>query len=84
LEQPKRINKKFAQYFPNKRDTIPVLESLIKDPGRIQSTANIILVKLEINQAPRFKSAQIQLLHFMNNLSCRINGKLLQFDKMSD
>jgi len=80
----KELIEKFLQYLPNKRDTIPVLESLIKAPGRIQSTANMILVKLELNQTPRYKSAQIQLLRFMNNLGCRINGKLLQFDKMSD
>lgn len=65
------------------RDTIPVLEALIKAPGRIKSSANMILVKLEVNETPRFKSAQIQLLRYMNNLDYCINGKLLRFDMMS-
>jgi hypothetical protein len=80
----KELVERFYKFLPNKRDTIPVLEALIKAPGRIQSTANIILVKLETNDTPRFKSAQRQLLRYMNNLGCRINGKLLQFDVMSN
>lgn len=80
----KELIEKFSQFLPNNRDTIPVLETLIKAPGRIQSTANMILVKLETVETPRFKSAQRQLLRYMNNLGCRINGKLLQFDVMSN
>ncbi len=80
----KELIERFFQFLPNKRDTIPVLESLIKARGRIQSTPNMVLVKLELNETPRFKSAQIQLLRYMNNLGCHINGKLLQFDKMSN
>lgn len=80
----KELIERFFRFLPNRRDTIPVLESLIKAPGRIQTTANMILVKLETSETPRFKSAQIQLLRYMNNLGCRINGKLLQFDKMSN
>jgi hypothetical protein len=79
----KELTERIFQYLPDMRDTIPVLEALIKAPGRIQSSANMILVKLEINETPRFKSAQIQLLRYMNNLDCRINGKFLRFDKMS-
>lgn len=80
----KEMIKIFSQYLTNTRDTIPVLEALIKAPGKIQSTANMIIVKLELNQTPRYKSSQIQLLRYMNNLDCRINGKLLRFDKMSN
>ena len=65
------------------RDAIPVLEALIKKPGRIQRYPNMMLVKLEINETPIFKSAQKQLLRYMNNLDCCINGKFLRFDKMS-
>ena len=79
----KELTERFFQYLPDMRDTIPVLEALIKAPGKIQSSANMIFVKLEISETPRFKSAQIQLLRYMNNLDCHINGKLLRFDKMS-
>jgi len=65
------------------RDAIPVLETLIKKPGRIQRYPNMMLVKLEINETPIFKSAQKQLLRYMNNLDCCINGKFLRFNKMS-
>jgi len=79
----KELTERFFQYLPDMRDTIPVLEALIKAPGRIKSSANMILVKLEVNETPRFKSAQIQLLRYMNNLDYCINGKLLRFDMMS-
>lgn len=79
----KELVERFAQYLPNHRDTIPVLEALINAPGRIRSTPLSILVKLETLDTPRFKSAQIQLLRYMNNLKIKINGKLLQFDTMS-
>jgi hypothetical protein len=78
----KELIERFSQFLPNQRDTIPVLEALINAPGRMQSTANMLLVKLETNNTPRYKSAQIQLLRYINNLGCHINGKLLQFDAM--
>ncbi len=79
----KELIERFAQYLPNHRDTIPVLEALINAPGRIKSTPLAILIKLETLDTPRFKSAQIQLLRYMNSLNIKINGKLLQFDTMS-
>lgn len=75
----KELIQRFSQYLPNHRDTIPVLETLIKAPGKISSSSTLILVKMETLKVPRYRSAQIQLLRFMNHLNVRINGKLLQF-----
>lgn len=75
----KELIQRFSQYLPNHRDTIPVLEALIKAPGKIKSTSTMILVKVETLLVPRYRAAQIQLLRFMNHLNVRINGKLLQF-----
>lgn len=76
----KELIQRFAQYLPDFRDTIPVLEALIKAPGRIKSSPNSLLVTLETQETPRYKSAQIQLLRYVNNLNIKINGKLLRFN----
>ncbi len=80
----KELIKQFATFLPDFRDTIPVLEALIKAPGRIRSTPNSLIIKLETLQVPRYKSAQIQLMRAINKNKIKINGKIIQFDKMSN
>ncbi len=75
----KELILRFKQFIPDFRDTIPVLEALIKAPGKIKNTQKCILVRIEVHTTPRYKSAQIQLLRYMNNLNIKINGKLLQY-----
>jgi len=75
----KELIQRFEHYLPDFRDTIPVLEALIKAPGRIKSTSDSLLIGLETQETPRYKSAQIQLLRYVNSLNIKINGKLLQF-----
>ncbi len=76
----KELIQRFAQYLPDFRDTIPVLEALIKAPGRIKSSPNSLLMTLETQETPRYKSAQIQLLRYVNSLNIKLNGKLLRFN----
>jgi hypothetical protein len=75
----KELIERFFQFLPDYRDTIPVFEALIKSPGRIKSTKESILISMQTLETPRYKSAQIQLFRYMNNLKIKINGKLLLF-----
>jgi hypothetical protein len=80
----KALHQKFYEFLPNERDTLPVLESLINAPGKIKATKQMLHIKLELQETPRFRSAQIQLIRYINNLNISLNGKLVQFDKMSN
>lgn len=80
----KTLHQQFYEFLPNERDTLPVLESLINAPGKIKSTKHVLHIKLDLQETPRFKSAQCQLLRYLNNLSISLNGKRVQFDKMSN
>ena len=80
----KTLHNKIYESLPDERHALPVLESLISAPGRIQTTKDTITIQLDLQETPRFKSAQQQLLRYVNNMCIRLNGKLVQFDKMSN
>ena len=80
----KTLHNKIYEFLPDDRHALPVLESIISAPGRIQTTKDTITLQLDLQETPRFRSAQIQLMRYMNNMSIRLNGKLVQFDKMSN
>ena len=78
----KELINQFSKFLPDPRDTIPVLEALIKAPGRIRSTPNTLYIKLETLEVPRYKSSQIQLMRMINKAKIQINGKRIVFDSM--
>ena len=78
----KELINQFSKFLPDPRDTIPVLEALIKAHGRIRSTPNTLHIKLETIEVPRYKSAQIQLMRMINKAKIQINGKRIVFDSM--
>ena len=71
----------FEEYLPNKRDQIPVLESISKSRGFIKSTKDNMIVILEALERPQFRQAQCQLCKKLNNMNVLMpNNKLLLFD----
>lgn len=68
-------------YLPDKRDLLPVLDSITKSRGWIKSTKDTLIVRIEPLETPRYKDAQIQLCRYLNNQKIILpNGKLLQYD----
>lgn len=68
-------------YLPDNRDLLPVLDAITSSRGWIKSTKEVLIVRLEPLEVPRFKDAQIQLCRYLNNQKIRLpNGKLLQYD----
>jgi len=80
----KTLHNKIYEFLPDDRHALPMLESLISAPGKIRTTKDTITIQLDLQETPRFRTAQIQLMRYMNNMSIRLNGKLVQFDKMSN
>jgi len=77
----KILIKYIAEYIPNERDTIPVLEAITNCMGYVKSTEVSIVVILEPLETPRFRHAQEQLCRKLNELEARYsNGKLILFD----
>jgi transposase len=68
-------------YLPDNRDLLPVLDAITSSRGWIKSTKELLIVRLEPLEVPRFKDAQIQLCRYLNNQKIKLpNGKLLQYD----
>lgn len=77
----KKIMEIFKEYLPNQRDLIPVLEAITNCHGWIRSTPEVMEIRLEPLDTPRFKAAQIQLCRKLNEMNIRLNnGKLLLYD----
>lgn len=77
----KKILEIFKEYLPNPRDLIPVLEAITNCHGWIRSTSEVMEIRLEPLDTPRFKAAQIQLCMRLNEMNVRLNnGKLLLYD----
>ncbi|UCG54953.1 MAG: helix-turn-helix domain-containing protein, partial [Dehalococcoidia bacterium] len=62
----KKIIEIFAEFLPNPRDLIPVLEAITNSRGWVKSTREAVEVRLEPLDIPRFKVAQIQLCRALN------------------
>lgn len=77
----KKLIKLLKDYLPDERDLIPVLEAITKCTGKIKSTRNTIIVKLEPLERPKFRQAQIQFFRRLNEMEAKFdNGKKLLFD----
>ena len=74
-----------SMYLPNIRDQIPVLEAMTQGRGWVRSTLEVIEVRLEPLETPRFQAAQIQLCRALNDMEIRLsNGKRLLYDVGSE
>lgn len=77
----KKLTEIFKEYLPDARDLIPVLEAITRCHGWIRSTSEVMEIRLEPLDTPRFKAAQIQLCRKLNEMNIRLNnGKLLLYD----
>ncbi len=77
----KKLSKLLFTYLPDNRDLLPILDAITSSRGWIKNTKNILTVRLEPMEIPRFKDAQIQLCRYLNNQKIKLpNGKLLQYD----
>jgi hypothetical protein len=72
----RKLMKDFSKFLADKRDLVPVLEAITKCRGWIKSTPQVIIVKLEPLDTPRFRIAQIQLCRAMSERKISLkNGK---------
>jgi hypothetical protein len=77
----KKLIELFANFLPNPRDLIPVLEAITRCRGWIKTTPEAVLIRLEPLEVPRFQAAQIQLCQVLNQMEARLsNGKLLLYE----
>ncbi|GAH73828.1 unnamed protein product [marine sediment metagenome] len=77
----KNLARQLFNYLPDQRDLLPVLDATTNSKGWIKSTRELLIVRLEPLETPRFKDAQIQLCRHLNNQKIYLpNGKLLQYD----
>lgn len=77
----KKLIEIFSNYMLDNRDTIPVLEAIIKGNGWIKTTRTTVTVRLEPLERQSYQSAQIQLCRHLNTLKTKLgDGKLLLFD----
>lgn len=77
----KNLARQLFNYLPDQRDLLPVLDAITNSKGWIKSTRELLIVRLEPLETPRFKDAQIQLCRHLNNQKIYLpNGKLLQYD----
>jgi hypothetical protein len=71
----------FKEYLPNERDLLPVLEAITKCKGKVKSTKNSLIIKLEPLERSRFRHAQEQLCRHLNQMNVKLhNDKTLMFD----
>ena len=71
----------FSNYLPNPRDLLPVLDAITYCRGWVRSTREVVEVRLEPLDIPRFRAAQIQLCRALNEKEIRLrNGKRLLYD----
>jgi hypothetical protein len=81
----KKLIGMFAEFLPNPRDMIPVLEAITSSRGWVRSTKETVEIRLEPLDIPRFKAAQIQLCRALNEKQIRLqNGKRLLYDVGAD
>ena len=81
----KKLIEIFSNYLPDNRDTIPVLEAIIRGNGWIKTTKTTVTVRLEPLERQSYHSAQIQLCRHLNTLKTKLgNGKILLFDVASN
>jgi hypothetical protein len=81
----KKLIGMFAEFLPNPRDMIPVLEAITSSRGWVRSTKEAVEIRLEPLDIPRFKAAQIQLCRALNEKQIRLqNGKRLLYDVGAD
>jgi len=77
----KKLIEIFSNYVTNNRDTIPVLEAIIRGNGWIKTTKTTVTVRLEPLERQSYHSAQIQLCRHLNTLKTKLgDGKILLFD----
>ena len=77
----KKLARLLFTYLPDNRDLLPVLDAITSSRGWIKSSKDMLVVRLEPLEVPRFRDAQIQLCRYLNNQEIRLpNGKLLQYD----
>ncbi len=77
----KKLIEIFSIYLPDNRDTIPVLEAIIKGKGWIRTTRSTVNVMLEPLERKSYRSAQIQLCRHLNTLKTKLGDrKILLFD----
>jgi transposase len=77
----KKLIELFANFLPNPRDLIPVLEAITRCREWIKTTPEAVLIRLEPLEVPRFQAAQIQLCQVLNQMGARLsNGKLLLYE----
>jgi len=77
----KQLARQLYNYLPDNRDLLPVLDAITSSRGWIKSTKDMLLVRLEPLETPRFRDAQTQLCRFLNSQKVKLpNGKLLQYD----
>jgi transposase-like protein len=77
----KKLIELFANFLPNPRDLIPVLEAITRCHGWIKTTPEAVLIRLEPLEVPRFQAAQIQLCQVLNQMGARLsNGKILLYE----
>lgn len=71
----------FREYLPNERDLLSVLEAITKGKGKVKSTKDSLIVKLEPLERPQFRHAQEQLCRRLNQMNVKLhNSKTLMFD----
>ncbi|MEW6003497.1 MAG: putative transposase [Nitrospirota bacterium] len=77
----KKLLEIFSQFLPNSRDLIPALEAITNCRGWVKSTSEVIEVRLEAMETPRFKAGQMQLCRSLNQMNIRLNNsKRLLYD----
>ncbi len=77
----KKLVSIFKEYLPNERDLLPVLEAITKCKGKVKSTKNSLIVKLEPLERSQFRHAQEQLCRYLNQMNVKLhNDKTLMFD----
>jgi hypothetical protein len=77
----KKLVQIFRNFLPNERDLIPVLDAITKSRGWVRSTREVIEIRLEPLETPRYEAAQIQLCRYLNEKEIRLkNGKRLLYD----
>lgn len=77
----KKLKEILKEFLPNQRDLLPVLEAITSSRGWVRSTREVIEVRLEPLDTPRFRAAQIQLCRALNEKQIRLNnGKRLLYD----
>ena len=77
----KKLIEVFQRFLPNERDLQPVLDAITHSRGWIKSTKEVMEIRLEPLETPRFHAAQIQLCRYLNEQEIRLeNGKRLLYD----